>query len=942
MSSRKTAERLISAKTNRERAHILSKTAAASQLEIAHQLKNICYEVWTSAPTKAQKTALALATLARINPAPEIEALALWVAGIGALTRGRLENAVAALDRSASVFRRIRQEHEAAHTQVAKLIVLALLGKYPEAVKTGKAALKVFEKYGDALAAGKIEKNLGNIIARQNEPAKSVEYYLAARERFLKLGDVQELTMCETNLANMYTELNRFHKAEEFYRQALERARAAQMFFIEAEIEASMGNLAMFRGRYAEALRFLELSRQKFEELGFAHRSVTANLEIAEIYETLNLADEAFEIYASVAEKLRRLKLQGEEAKARMHLARVALTKKDFAKARKELKKSAALYISEKNPGGLAEVKLAEANLELTRGDFAEALIKIREAGKLLARSPNLRSQLFAKWMHGEILRRLGRFKRAEKMLVETYDEALGQEQTNLAQACLNSLGSLFLQKRDARKAENYFGRAVRMIEQLRAPLAAEQFRMAFLSDKLAPFENLAKIYLSESAPEKAFLMVEKARARTLSESLSGNFPQSAAGGGADSKLSKKLEDAREELNWFYSRLNRAAAGDVAALQKETKKREKQIADLMRQIESTRIDDADGDSKRRPPAEEGELEDLQKRLGSRRAIVEYVNFDGAFGAFVVTGERVDFVPRLAAESEILALLEGLRFQFGALRFGTAKLGGFLDELKRRADFYLQKLYEKLLLPLEDRTGTRDLVIVPVGAAHYIPFHALRRADEKYLIETREVVHSPSASVWRQLAEKPARAVKNALLVGFADENIPLVDREIETLREIFPRAQTLTGAEANFSNYRRYAPDFDLLHLACHGQFRPENPLFSSLHLADGFVTVRDICAQRLEASLVTLSACETGLNKIYAGNEILGLARGFLAVGVRSLVLSLWTVNDETTVRLMKDFYINLQRGENVSASLRLAQINFIENNSHPYFWSPFTVIGK
>jgi CHAT domain-containing protein len=319
-----------------------------------------------------------------------------------------------------------------------------------------------------------------------------------------------------------------------------------------------------------------------------------------------------------------------------------------------------------------------------------------------------------------------------------------------------------------------------------------------------------------------------------------------------------------------------------------------------------------------------------------------VEFDGSLSAFVVTKEKIEFAADLATESEILTLLEGLRFQFGALRYGAQNLGFYVEELKKRADFYLRALYEKLLQPLEKKVGARDLVIVPVGATHYVPFHALRSADGKYLIEAREIVYCPSAAVWRYLDAKPGQSAENALLVGFADEKIPLVNREIEELREIFPAAKALTGEAANFRNYRRHAPDFDILHLACHGQFRPENPMFSSLHLADGFVTVRDICAQRLNAGLVTLSACETGLNKIYAGDEILGLARGFLAAGVDSLVLSLWTVNDEATARLMRDFYINLQRGATVAASLRAAQINFIKNNSHPYFWSPFIVIGK
>jgi len=132
------------------------------------------------------------------------------------------------------------------------------------------------------------------------------------------------------------------------------------------------------------------------------------------------------------------------------------------------------------------------------------------------------------------------------------------------------------------------------------------------------------------------------------------------------------------------------------------------------------------------------------------------------------------------------------------------------------------------------------------------------------------------------------------------------------------------------------------LHLACHGQFRPENPLFSSLHLADGWITVRDICSQKLNAEIVTLSACETGLNKIFAGDEILGLARGFLSAGSKSLILSLWTVHDEATTDLMKDFYTELLTGKSAAEALRIAQYRFIERGVHPYFWSPFALIGR
>ena len=741
--------------------------------------------------------------------------------------------------------------------------------------------------------------------------------------------------MCETNLANMYTEINSFYKAEEFYVQALERARQAKMFFVEAEIEASMGNLALFRGKYDDALHFLELSRQKFENLNVPHRSSIAELEIADIYLELNLIDEAYKIYEKVTVSLHRLKMQGEEAKAFASFGKAALLKNELKKAKNNLEKSARLYILEKNPNGAANVKLTQISIELSQGKFESALKLILEAEKLLKKSKNPRQKLLAKWFHGEILRNLEKFKSAEKLLTETYTETVHNEQKNLAQICLNSLGNLALQINNKQKAKNHFKDAVKMIETLRAPLPAEEFRMSFLADKIAPFVSLAKIYLAENDFQKAFSMIENARARTLSENLDGGFAESKD---KDStKLSGKLVKLREELNWFYSRLNRAETGEFENLQKEIKKREKQIADVMRQIDST----ANISAVRRNVSDEDSFKLLQNALGTQKALIEFVNFEGIISAFVVTDTNINFITNLAKEIEIIEYLEGLQFQFGALRFGRQHLEAFMPELKKRADFYLQKIYDKLIAPLVGLVSERDLVFVPVGALHYVPFHALH-TGEKYLIETQEIVYSPSASVWRFLNKKPSGKIKNALLIGFADEKIPLVNTEIEALQNSFSNSQTFVNQDATFENYTVNAQNFDVLHLACHGQFRPDNPMFSSLHLANGFVTVRDICSQKLNAELVTLSACETGLNKIFAGDEILGLSRGFLSAGAKSLVLSLWTVNDEATVVLMKDFYTNLQRGKTVSASLRSAQLNFIKNNSHPYFWSPFVVIGK
>lgn len=933
----KLAEKLIAARSEAEKRKLLSTISPDEKVKLAHALKDVCYAYWTSEPTKAQKSATALKTLEKLDDDREIKAISYWVTAISDLTKGRLESAVENLDLSKKIFSSIGKKHDGAQTQVAKLIVLAMLGRYDEAIAAGKNALKTFEKAGDELAAGKIEMNLSNIFSRREQHAQAEKFCLKARNRFSSIGEKEWQTMAENGLANTYAEINDFQKSEKFYAQALENARAAKMFVTEAEIEASMGNLALFRGRYADALRLLELSRQKYETLGMPHQSAIAELEIADIYAELNLASEALEIYEKVSETLKKLKLRGEEARARANLGRVALRLEKANLAQKQLKKSANLYELEKNPNGVAAVKLAQVNLELSEKKYKNAQQTVAETEKVLSKSENLRQKLTLRFLKAETAAKLGKMKQAEKLLTETFLQANEKEQKNLAQVLLNALGKLALNSGDTKRAENYFKKAVEIIENLRSPLASEEFRMAFLSDKLAPFENLAKIYLERKDYKSAFEMIERSRARSLADKLGEEF-SNALTGKFSPQLLAKLEDLREELNWFYSRINRAEESDeIGKLQSEANKREKQIADVMRQLESTKI----RASKNEKQAKFLSVEKLQNSIGAKKAIVAFVCFDNLFSAFIVTDKQVEFVADLAKEDEILSLLEGLHFQFGSLRYGAAHLKLFEKELRKRADIYLQKLYEKLFAPIEAFAENRDLVIVPAASLNYVPFHALFDG-EKYLVETREISSAPSATVWNFLQKKRTRKMKNALLIGFADERIPLVNNEIKELKKIFAAAKTFTGKEANFSAFTEKAADFDLLHLACHGQFRSENPMFSSLHLADGWITVRDVVSQKLNAELVTLSACETGLNKIFAGDEILGLARGFLSAGASSLVLSLWTVNDAATTRLMKIFYKNLRRGLSAAASLTAAQREFIEENAHPYYWSTFVLIGK
>jgi CHAT domain-containing protein len=185
-------------------------------------------------------------------------------------------------------------------------------------------------------------------------------------------------------------------------------------------------------------------------------------------------------------------------------------------------------------------------------------------------------------------------------------------------------------------------------------------------------------------------------------------------------------------------------------------------------------------------------------------------------------------------------------------------------------------------------------------------------------------------------------LRSAALFGFPDAQMPRVRDEVGALAPLFPKAAAFLDDQATLGALHAQAQVADVLHLACHGQFRPDNPLFSSLRLADGWLTVRDAYGLDLNCQLAVLSACETGMSKIAPGDELIGLARGFFSAGAPTLLVSLWTVDDESTAKLMASFYARLRDGENPAAALRHAQCELLTDYPHPFFWSPFVLLGR
>src|SRR5262245_53699090 len=192
-----------------------------------------------------------------------------------------------------------------------------------------------------------------------------------------------------------------------------------------------------------------------------------------------------------------------------------------------------------------------------------------------------------------------------------------------------------------------------------------------------------------------------------------------------------------------------------------------------------------------------------------------------------------------------------------------------------------------------------------------------------------------------MERQPVQNVR-PLIVGVADERAPLISAEIAHLRRIIPGARTCFGKRATKKVIRREGRESDFLHIATHVVFRNDNPMFSSFKLSDGSLTALDLYSMECRTNLVTLSGCKSGMGALPDADELLGLTRGFLYAGARSLLLSLWDVSDQSTCALMAAFYEKWLGGASKAEALRAAMQSVRVAQAHPYFWAAFVLVGN
>lgn len=519
--------------------------------------------------------------------------------------------------------------------------------------------------------------------------------------------------------------------------------------------------------------------------------------------------------------------------------------------------------------------------------------------------------------IYSESLVRAGKTSEARAML----DTLLAMPEIpamgNLYWVTLYERGALALQQGQRDQGIRFLTQSVEAIESVRSTISFEAAKIGFAGDKQAVYASLIHALADAGDWKQAFIYAERAKARALVDLLAQRHDLAPP------------PAADEKVRELFARASTVESGVAFTSASEAVRGVKVVADARDTLGNVAPEAASLVSVNRV-----EVAAIAARLGRDESLVDYYLQGEDLYAFVLNGTSIKGT-RLAAQ--------GLDEEIRAFREAIERRSPQAHELGRN-------LFARLLGPLLGDLKGRELTIAPHGALHYLPFAAL--SDGKHdLIDRFSTRLVPSASTLVYLrTDKPAKPGKLLALgnpdLGDRRYDLPNAQTEAVSVAALFPDSRALVRAQASKSAVEELGNGFAMLHFATHGRFDSSAPLSSGLYLAkgnepDGILTVSDLYSLRWDVDLVTLSACETGLGKVASGDDVIGLTRGFLYAGARSIVASLWEVDDAATSRLMQSFYRNLE-GHDKREALRLAQIETRQQYPQPWYWAAFNILGR
>jgi CHAT domain-containing protein len=834
---------------------------------------------------------------------------------------------------------------EAARTLSSSIQPLILLGEYDRAFKAADRAREIFTRLNDPWRLARLDINLGNVFHRQDRFEEAISQYERAYEGLLPHKDAEGIAVVLSNMAMCLISLNDFARSLDCYRKAREACERFGMPLLRDQADYNIAYLYYFRGEYSRAIEMLFTTRRACEVTGDAYHLALCHLDLSEIYLELNLSEEAREMAHEGFLRFEKLGMGYEAAKTLANEAIAYGQQGRTVHALERFTKARAMFAKEKNLVWPWLLDLYQGLLLFHEGRYFEARRLCTGAAKFFDQATLPGKAALAHLLLARVALQVGELPVAQLETDAAISKISGLEAPVLAYQTHFLRGQLAQTRGDRPAAYAAYQEARKSLEALRSRLHAEELKISFVKNRLQVYEALVDLHLSgdgESSVGEAFSFMEAAKSRSMTEMIFQSGQSLPLGDAGQSELVRRIRDLREELNWYYHRieLEQLRPEDTSAkrleqLQEKALSHENELLRTLRELPAHERENATLES----PADFS-LDTLQAAIPAGAALIEYYSTGDRLVAAVVTRNSIEITP-VTVFSRVLHFLHLLRFQLSKFRMGTSYTQRFEQPLLEATQSHLEALYAELIAPLGPLLKTKHLIFVPHGPLHFLPFHALRNGDS-YLCDSHTISYSPSATVFALCQAKTPSDMFGSLVMGIPDERAPQILAEVQSVAAILPKSELLIGTQATADALRKKGSQSALLHIATHGTYRQDNPMFSGIRLGDGYLNLYDLYQMRLSTRHVTLSGCATGMNFVAAGDELLGLERGLFCAGAASLLLSLWDVHDRSTAELMQAFYRGYIESGDMAASLQSAMKQLRRQNPHPYFWAPFVLVGQ
>lgn len=902
------------------------------------------------------------------------------------LYQAALEN----LDAAAKEFLNLEDEENWARTRISWMVGATSLGQVEDALREAAKAREIFQHLDQLYWVCIIDNNMAWVyrqVGRYQEAQVIYERILMIYPTVQNQSDVfieRAIAMAKQAMAVNLSYLGQFEQAYYFQQQALVSFRTLSETDLVVGAEGDLANIEYNQGYYGSALQHYYHAQDLLTQYHIDTTKMSAGLklDIANTLVKLNRANEAHQLANEAIEIYRQIDTALDAVDALRAYATALTASGRLKDALAALNEAKILF----ERGGLEHYALAtrlqRAEVYLLMNDLTKAyqeastLKTLFDTRGLVARS--IRANLImvesllgqaehqqeAK-QHARLVQEAAILGKPAALLARQYHL---QEEVYRSQALL---GRIFALRRDVTKALRCYRVAIVQIEHILDDLLYD-LSPSFLQSAWVVYAETIALYLQQGQNEQAFHYLERARSMSLRQYLNRSRtapterekPKDSSY--APNELLEKnalILRTQDELKDWQERyrkqsmllaqmdLSVSLSLDQEALQAELKRCEAKINELFERLylqQATRQLVPRGEKNRQYETPLLDIAQLWQRLAPGQLLLAYFLHKEQLVIFAATSEKL-----VAHE-----IPDGTRQLKRMLPFLHAHLqsGGWADPQQppqQAIRQMLRKLYTLLITPVAEHlpTQSEQLIIVPYGPLHTLPFHALYDGTH-FLVEQFQISYLPASNLLAQ-AETPttdaasSKSFQSPLVFGYSGQgHLQHALEEAKTLATILD-ARCYLEAEATIAQLSEQAQGSPIIHLATHGHSRLDAPNFSAVTLADGRFSAIDAFSLDLQdCELLTLSGCETGLALSSGGDEQMGLGRAFLASGAHSLVMSLWPVEDSATSELMQLFYQNLLRGASKVQALCDAQRALIQGtktaHTHPYYWAAFRLVGE